>query len=144
MREGRKGRLYCTYICGGKKKISLHLFRLPFVSIHPCEFRCMGEKCRLRARSFNPVCPDRECGNRHQPGLTWFMNSETRFQQLGLEFGWPHVNTSELSFLGKKRKVMTTSLYLLQISNVERGRRRVYKCQLNKINSSHRKKQCQE
>ena len=56
-------------------------------------------------RSFNPACPDQECGNQHQSGPTRFINSETRFQQLGLEFGWPHVNTSKLSFLGRKKKV---------------------------------------
>lgn len=95
-----------------------------------------GERCRLQVRNFNPACLDQECGNQHQPGLTRFTNSETRFQQLGLEFGWPHVNTSELSFLGRK-EVMTSSLYLPQISNGERGR--VYKCQLSIINGLHRK-----
>lgn len=102
----------------------------------------MGERCKLYVRSFNLACPDRECGNQHQPSLTHFMNSETRFQQLGLEFGWPHANTSKLSFLGEKKKkvkikIMTSSLYLPQISYGER--RRVYKCQLSKINGSHRK-----
>lgn len=90
-------------------------------------------------RTFNLVCLHRECGNGHQAGLTCFMNSETRFQQLGLEFGWPHVNTSGLSFLGKKKKVTTSSLYLPRISNGERGRGRAYECQLSKINGSHRK-----
>lgn len=63
-------------------------------------------------RTFNLVCLHRECGNGHQAGLTCFMNSETRFQQLGLEFGWPHVNTSGLSFLGKKKKKLRLQAYI--------------------------------
>lgn len=97
--KAREGRLSCTKICG---KISLHLSRLSFVSIHPCKFRCMEERCRLWGRNFNPACLDQECGNQHQPDLTRFMYSGTGFQQPGLEFGWPHVNTS-LAFWGEKK-----------------------------------------
>lgn len=82
----------------------MHLFGLSFVSLHPCKVRCMGESSGLGVRSCNLACPDQECGNQHQAGLTCFVNGKTRFQQLGLEFGWPHVNTSELSLLGKKKK----------------------------------------
>lgn len=54
-----------------------------------------------------------------------------------------HMQTlASLAFWGKKKKkvkikIMTSSLYLPQISYGER--RRVYKCQLSKINGSHRK-----
>lgn len=83
----------------------------------------MGESSGLGVRSCNLACPDQECGNQHQAGLTRFVNGKTRFQQLGLEFGWPHVNTTSSAFWAKKKKkVMTSSLYLPQISNGERGR----------------------
>lgn len=99
----------------------------------------MGESSGLGVRSCNLACPDQECGNQHQAGLTRFVNGKTRFQQLGLEFGWPHVNTTSSAFWAKKKKKLRLQAYICLRFQMVRGGGGMYKCQLSKMNGSHRK-----
>lgn len=71
--------------------------------------------------------------------------SKARFQQRAEGFGWPRGSSSKFSLLGREKEVLTSSSYLPQVSHGEKGCvcvgrvGGVYKCQLSKMNGSHRK-----
>lgn len=86
------------------KKLVCTCLGFPWCWFIPVNLDAWGKRCRLWVRSFNPAGQNQECGNQHQPGFECFVKRETWFQQLGVEFEWPHVNISEFSFPGKKKK----------------------------------------